>query len=80
MIMDVVNDCDGKLTVLTYQNYKVSKEICNAKWVRAHAVMKAMPVPRLCSTKMPLPKSSPSQCRAPARTLAGNDHAHPIAA
>jgi hypothetical protein len=59
MIMDVVNDCDGELTVMTYQNYKVSKELCIASWVRAHAMKKAMPVARLCSTRMPLPKSSP---------------------
>lgn len=59
MEMDVVNDCDGDLTLLTYQNYKTSQEVCNAAWVPAHSVKKMMPVARLCSTRMTLPKSSP---------------------
>lgn len=59
MIMDVVNDCDGDLTLMTYQNYKASKELCIASYVPAHTVMNSKPVARLCSTRMPLPKSSP---------------------
>jgi hypothetical protein len=58
MVMDIVNDCDSELTVMTYQG-KVSKDVCVASWVHPHAVKRAMPVARLCSTAMPLPKSAP---------------------
>lgn len=70
MIMDIVNDCDSELTVMNLQNYKVSKDVCIASWMRAHSVKQSAPVARLCNTKMPLPKTPPYgvPCSCPSGT------------